>query len=68
MVAWYLDQIQDQIDSEKELLDRKYLIEKIIERLIFHDQIIIPLASPGNESGEKDDDPILFVHPNYIIE
>lgn len=36
LIAWYLDQIQDQLDSEEELLDRKNFIEKIIDRLTYH--------------------------------
>lgn len=36
LVAWYLDQIQEQLDSEEELLERKGFIEKIIERLTYH--------------------------------
>lgn len=35
-MAWYLDQIQDQIDSEEELLERKNFIEKIVDRLTYH--------------------------------
>ena len=69
LVAWYLDKVQDQIDSEEELLDRKALVEKIIDRLIYHDQIIIPLTTNAIKSaGEEDEDPMLVVHPNYIIE
>lgn len=36
LVAWYLDQIQDQLNSEGELLERKNFIEKIIDRLTYH--------------------------------
>ncbi|XP_078052161.1 minichromosome maintenance 6 [Augochlora pura] len=72
LVAWYLDQIQDQIDSEEELLERKNFIEKIIDRLTYHDQIIIPLHTTGLRRKDKDeedeDDPLLVVHPNYIID
>ncbi|XP_076183735.1 minichromosome maintenance 6 [Ptiloglossa arizonensis] len=71
LVAWYLDQIQDQIDSEEELLERKSFIEKIIDRLTYHDQIIIPLTTTDLKSKDKEDeedDPLLVVHPNYIIE
>lgn len=35
LVAWYLDQSQDQIDSEEELLEAKALAEKVIDRLIY---------------------------------
>lgn len=60
LVAWYLDQVQDEIDTEEELLDRKAITEKIIDRLIYHDQVIVPLENEG-------DDPPIFVHPNYVI-
>ncbi|XP_043601948.1 DNA replication licensing factor Mcm6 isoform X2 [Bombus pyrosoma] len=66
LVAWYLDQIQDQIDSEEELLERKNFIEKIIDRLTYHDQIIIPLTT--RDEKDEENDPLLVVHPNYIIE
>lgn len=68
---WYLDQIQDEIESEDDLLERKSLIEKIIDRLVWHDRIIIPLSKNKGKPGEKeeeDPDPMLVVHPNYIIE
>lgn len=39
LVAWYLDQIQEQLDSEEELLERKGFIEKVIERLTYHVRI-----------------------------
>ncbi|XP_031836798.1 minichromosome maintenance 6 [Nomia melanderi] len=69
LVAWYLDQIQDQIDSEEELLERKNFIEKIIDRLTYHDQIIIPLHTGLKGKDEEDDDDLLLVvHPNYIID
>ncbi|XP_043793882.1 DNA replication licensing factor Mcm6 [Apis laboriosa] len=70
LVAWYLDQIQDQIDSEEELLERKNFIEKIIDRLTYHDQIIIPLTTTDlrDKDDEEEDDPLLVVHPNYIID
>lgn len=44
LVAWYLDQTQDQIDSEEELLERKALAEKIIDRLIYHVRINIVVS------------------------
>lgn len=78
VVTWYLEQVADQIESEDELISRKNLIEKVIDRLIYHDQVIIPLKttelkqagkSPKRTEEEEDeDDPLLVVHPNYIIE
>ncbi|XP_014474459.1 PREDICTED: DNA replication licensing factor Mcm6 isoform X2 [Dinoponera quadriceps] len=73
LVAWYLDQIQEQIDSEEELMDRKNFIEKLIDRLIYNDQIIIPLTTTdlrkrGTEDEEDEEDPLLVVHPNYVMD
>ncbi|XP_066581178.1 DNA replication licensing factor Mcm6 [Prorops nasuta] len=72
LVAWYLDQIQDQIDSEEELLERKSFIEKIIDRLIYYDQIIIPLTTKDlktrGQTEETEEDTLLVVHPNYVVD
>lgn len=36
VVNAYLEQISNQIESEEELLEKKSLIERIIDRLIYH--------------------------------
>ncbi|XP_055385903.1 DNA replication licensing factor Mcm6 [Condylostylus longicornis] len=77
VINWYLEQVSDQIDTEEELISRKTLIEKVIDRLIYHDQVIIPLKTTGLKSQtkastesteEEEEDPLLVVHPNYIVE
>ncbi|XP_055682507.1 DNA replication licensing factor Mcm6 [Lutzomyia longipalpis] len=79
IVNWYLEQISDQIETEDELIERQSLVEKVLDRLAYHDQVIIPLRSTGLRrraetsqappSQEEDtEDPLLVVHPNYIIE
>ncbi|PSN32621.1 DNA replication licensing factor Mcm6 [Blattella germanica] len=70
VVAWYLEQVQDQIETEDELLERKALVEKVLDRLIHHDQVIIALMKTGLEEDDElsESDPLLVVHPNYIIE
>jgi DNA replication licensing factor MCM6 len=44
------------------------LIEKIIDRLIYHDQIIIPLTTNAAKAGGEEEDHMLVVHPNYIVD
>ncbi|KAH8387253.1 hypothetical protein KR093_005887 [Drosophila rubida] len=78
VVTWYLEQVAEQIESEDELISRKNLIEKLIDRLIYHDQVIIPLktsnlkpvgkSAHGTDDDELENDPLLVVHPNYIVE
>ncbi|XP_069362964.1 DNA replication licensing factor Mcm6 [Maniola hyperantus] len=76
VVSWYLEQLvsQGHIESEDELLERKTLVEKVIDRLMYHDQVIIPLQTTGLKSTQKsseqeiEDDPLLVVHPNYVVD
>lgn len=37
IISWYLETVvADQIETEEELIERKTLIEKIVDRLIYH--------------------------------
>lgn len=36
VVEWYLNLIADQIESEEELIEKKDLIQKVVDRLIYH--------------------------------
>lgn len=35
IINWYLEKIEDQINDESELLEKKSFIEKILDRLIY---------------------------------
>ena len=40
-----------------------------ISDMLFQDQIIIPLTRMGLGAGsQRDEDPLLVVHPNYIVD
>ncbi|CAG9814789.1 unnamed protein product [Phaedon cochleariae] len=70
VVEWYLNHVADQIETEEELIEKKDMFEKVLDRLIYHDQIIIPLTRVGLKGSdqETEEDPMLVVHPNYIID
>lgn len=72
LVNYYLEQVSDEIESEDDLIERKTLIEKVIDRLINHDHVIIPLRTtilkPKQTEGGEDENPVLVVHPNYVVE
>jgi len=75
LVEWYLKEMESEIESEDELMERKILAEKVIHRLTNVDQVIIQLDQTGLKARSKNDeeqliteqDPILVVHPNYVI-
>ncbi|XP_073401657.1 DNA replication licensing factor MCM6 [Dendrobates tinctorius] len=74
LINWYLKEIESEIDSEEELVNRKQIIEKVIHRLVHYDQILIELSQTGlkgsgeEEDATKDEDPFLVVNPNYLLE
>lgn len=73
LVNWYLEEVAEQIESEDDLIERKTLVEKVIDRLMNHDQVIIPLRTTilkpkQNDADDEDSNPVLVVHPNYVVE
>lgn len=73
LINYYLEQIGEEIESEDDLIERKTLIEKVIDRLVNHDQVIIPLRTTllkvkHSDMDEDEANPVLVVHPNYVLE
>lgn len=74
LVQWYLSEIEDEINSESELMQKKMLVDKVISRLVSRDHVLIELKITGLKAGASDgeeiseQDPILIVHPNYVID
>ncbi|XP_050539443.1 DNA replication licensing factor Mcm6 [Daktulosphaira vitifoliae] len=74
IVSWYLEKIEDQINDESELVEKKSFIEKILDRLIYNDNVLIALSqfkrteTGDAEQEEEEDDPVLVVHPNFVAD
>ncbi|XP_071550346.1 zygotic DNA replication licensing factor mcm6-B [Panulirus ornatus] len=71
VVNWYLNEVSADIESEAELIEKKMLVEKVLDRLTYHDQVIIPLTRSGlkgTASTTEEEDPMLVVHPNYLLD
>lgn len=71
LINWYLNEISDEIETEEELTEKKLMVERVISRLIYQDQVIIPLSKTGlagKDEVAEEEDPLLVVHPNYVLE
>ncbi|XP_023619793.1 DNA replication licensing factor MCM6 isoform X2 [Myotis lucifugus] len=73
LVNWYLKEIESEIDSEEELINKKRIIEKVIYRLTHYDHVLIELTQAGLKgsmegSESYEEDPYLVVNPNYLLE
>ena len=55
---------------QEELVERKQIVEKVLDRLAHNDNVLVPLSKTGLKTKTDDemieDNPILIVHPNYI--
>ncbi|XP_067108902.1 DNA replication licensing factor MCM6 [Osmerus mordax] len=71
VVNWYLKEVESEIDSEEELINRKGLIEKVIHRLVHYDHILIELSQAGLKGAEpetQEEEVVLVVNPNYTLD
>lgn len=73
VVNWYLKLIEDEIETEEELAEKKFLIDKVLDRLINTDRVILALKDWGvptedYEPADEEENPFLVVHPNYEIQ
>ncbi|NXS17265.1 MCM6 factor, partial [Mystacornis crossleyi] len=72
LINWYLKEIESEIESEEELINKKKIIERVIHRLTHYDHILIELSQSGLKGSREeetfDDDPYLVVNPNYLLE
>ncbi|KII65571.1 Maternal DNA replication licensing factor mcm6 [Thelohanellus kitauei] len=65
LVSWYLEKIEEEIESEAQLREKTYLIGKVIDSMINKDHVLVPLHL-AEDSVDNKDDPILVVHPNFV--
>ncbi|XP_038044261.1 zygotic DNA replication licensing factor mcm6-B-like [Patiria miniata] len=79
LVDWYLDykEKEGEIETEAQLIELKHKLDKILDRLIQKDNIMIELVKTGltQRKGDtqaegivEEKDPLLVVHPNFNIE
>ncbi|CAG2163151.1 unnamed protein product [Oppiella nova] len=71
LIEWYLNECQD-IETEADLVHKKLVCDRVVDKLINTDHILIALQTPepiGTETEkESTPDPILVVHPDYVSE
>uniref|UniRef100_A0A4W5L9Y1 DNA replication licensing factor MCM6 n=1 Tax=Hucho hucho TaxID=62062 RepID=A0A4W5L9Y1_9TELE len=69
VINWYLKEMESEIDSEEELINKKSLIEKVLHRLVHYDHILIELSQGGLKGSETEaQEDVLVVNPNYTLE
>merc|ERR1719394_448891 len=57
VVNWYLEELSNEIESQEELVEHRQIVEKVVDRLIYQDQVIVPLTN--TTKGGEESDPFL---------
>ena len=67
VLEWYLTEVEE-IEDREEAVEKKQIIEKVLDRLSYQDNVLIPLSKAGLKGDDTplNEDPILLVHPNYV--
>lgn len=82
LVDWYLHQCVGEIDTESELIRRKQLCEKVLNRLIRKENLLIELRDDGNivdpsqaespsqsqQQQPEDQDRYIMINPNLDVD
>lgn len=48
LINWYLKEIEADIETVEELTAKKLLVEKIVERLVHHVSVHVPVCGSGS--------------------
>lgn len=78
LVNWYLHQCVGELNTEAELIKRKEICEKVIDRLIRHDQVLMELRDDGRivdqseeasqQPGAEREDRAIMINPTMESE
>ena len=73
IVEWFLKNYEEEglIQNESDLIKNKVLCEKVVDRLVKVDHILIEVRDDNrmeDDQEEEELDSILIVHPNYVME
>jgi len=65
LIAWYMEQVEDEIQTEVQLYEQTHLVQLIINRLIDRDHIIIVYRQ--SEDPQRPELRVLVKHPNFPV-
>lgn len=66
LMAWYLEQMEEQITTEAQLLEQQHLVQLVITRLIEKDRVV--LVYRASDDPARPERRVLVKHPNYSVD
>eukprot|EP00449_Zooxanthella_nutricula_P031287 CAMPEP_0198493736 /NCGR_PEP_ID=MMETSP1462-20131121/4200_1 /TAXON_ID=1333877 /ORGANISM="Brandtodinium nutriculum, Strain RCC3387" /LENGTH=278 /DNA_ID=CAMNT_0044222447 /DNA_START=1 /DNA_END=837 /DNA_ORIENTATION=- len=66
LIAWYMEQVEEDIQTEAQLLDQHHTVQMIINRMIEKDRVI--LVYRQSEDAMRPEGRVLVKHPNFPVD
>lgn len=65
LIAWYMEQVEEEIQTEAQLFEQQHLVQLIINRLIDKDRVIVVYRL--SDDPMKPEGRVLMKHPNFPV-
>lgn len=65
LIAWYMEQVEEDIKTEAQLVEQQHLVQLIINRMIDKDRVI--LVYRVSDDALRPEGRVLVKHPNYPV-
>jgi len=65
LIAWYMEQVEEDIENEAQMVEQQHLVQLIINRMIDKDRVI--LVYRLSEDALRPEGRVLVKHPNYPV-
>merc|ERR1712232_129317 len=65
LIAWYMEQVEEQIETEAQLYEQTSLVQLVINRLIEKDRVIIVYRQ--SDDAQRPELRVLVKHPNFPV-
>lgn len=65
LIAWYMEQVEQDIETEAQLVEQQHLVQLIINRMIDRDRVILVYRT--SEDALRPEGRVLVKHPNYPV-
>eukprot|EP00747_Dinoflagellata_sp_TGD_P141345 gnl/TRDRNA2_/TRDRNA2_176112_c0_seq2.p1 gnl/TRDRNA2_/TRDRNA2_176112_c0~~gnl/TRDRNA2_/TRDRNA2_176112_c0_seq2.p1 ORF type:complete len:804 (-),score=206.95 gnl/TRDRNA2_/TRDRNA2_176112_c0_seq2:265-2652(-) len=65
LIGWYMEQVEEDIQTEAQLFEQQHLVQRIVSRLIDKDRVIIVYRA--SDDPMRPEARVLVKHPNFPV-
>eukprot|EP00933_Yihiella_yeosuensis_P051760 TRINITY_DN49734_c0_g1_i1.p1 TRINITY_DN49734_c0_g1~~TRINITY_DN49734_c0_g1_i1.p1 ORF type:complete len:824 (+),score=217.36 TRINITY_DN49734_c0_g1_i1:87-2558(+) len=66
LISWYMEQVEEDIQTEEQLFQQQHLVQLIINRMVDKDRVIV--AARPSEDPMRPEGRVLVKHPNVPVD